>query len=56
MPIRKYVSGAQFGPEAIQVMVTAFESARTILNLDKPDDRLTDVVAKKVINLGSRAA
>lgn len=54
MPIRKFISGTTFNPETIQVMATAFERARTILNLDSPDDPLVEIVAKKVIALASQ--
>ena len=51
MAIKKYISGATFGPETIKDMTTAFERIRTILQLEDPDDPLVEVVAKKVISL-----
>ena len=54
MPIRKYIGGSVFGPEAIANMMTAFEGARTILNLDDPDDPMVETVAKKVVSLASQ--
>ena len=42
MAIKKYISGATFGPETIKDMTTAF------------DDPLVEVVAKKVISLASQ--
>jgi hypothetical protein len=54
MPIRKYISGAIFGPETIKDMTTAFERILSILNLENPDDPLVEVVAKKVISLASQ--
>ena len=54
MPIRKYIPGATFGPEAIKDMTIAFNEIRTILNLDNPDDPLIEVIAKKVISLASQ--
>jgi hypothetical protein len=53
MPIRKYIPGATFDPEAIKVMVSAFEGARTILNLSDANDPLVEIVAKKVVSLVS---
>ena len=47
MPIRKFIPGSSFDPEAIERMVTAFESARAALNLDDPNDPLVETVAKK---------
>jgi hypothetical protein len=54
MPIRKYTSGATFGPETIMEMTTAFERIRTILKLEDADDPIVEVVAKKVISLASQ--
>ena len=54
MPIRKFIPGSSFDPEAIERMVTAFESARTALNLDDPNDPLVETVAKKIISLASQ--
>ena len=54
MPIRKYISGATFGPETIQGMTTAFERIRVALKLEDPDDPLVEVVAKKVVSLASQ--
>lgn len=38
MPIRKYIAGATFNPETVEIMVTAFEKCRTMLNLNSPED------------------
>jgi hypothetical protein len=54
MPIKKFISGATFGPETIKDMTTAFERIRKILRLEDPDDPLVEVVAKKVISLASQ--
>jgi hypothetical protein len=54
MPIRKFIPGATFGPEAIKDMTTAFERIRVILNLENPNDPLIEVVAKKVVSLASQ--
>jgi len=54
MPIRKYIGGSVFGPETIAHMMSAFEGARTILNLDDPNDPMVETVAKKVISLASQ--
>jgi hypothetical protein len=54
MPIRKYMSGATFGPETISNMTTAFERIRKILKLEDPGDPLVEVIAKKVISLASQ--
>ena len=54
MPIRKYIPGATFDPEAIKNMATAFEKLQTILNLKIPHDPLIAVVAKKIVSLASQ--
>ena len=54
MPIRKFIPGSSFNPETIERMVTAFESARTVLNLNDPNDPLVEAVAKKIISLASQ--
>jgi hypothetical protein len=54
MTIRKYTSGATFGPETIKDMTAAFERIRTVLKLEDPDDPLVEVVAKKIISLASQ--
>ncbi len=54
MPIRKYIPGATFDPEAIKDMITAFERIRVVLNLENDYDPLVEVVAKKVISLASQ--
>jgi hypothetical protein len=53
MAIRKYIPGATFDPEAVKVMVSAFESARIILNLNDPNDPAIEILAKKIISLVS---
>lgn len=53
MPIRKYLGGASFDPETIEVMVRAFDDTRVILNVKSESDPLAEVVAKKVISLAS---
>ena len=54
MMIRKYISGATFGPGTIKDMTTALERIRTVWKLENPADPLVEVVAKKVISLASQ--
>jgi hypothetical protein len=54
MPIRKYTAGSSFDPDTIACMVTAFEGARTVLNLDDPNDPMVETVAKKIVSLASQ--
>jgi len=53
MPIRKFIPGSSFDPETIERMVTAFERARAVLNLDDPDHPLVETIVKKIISLAS---
>jgi hypothetical protein len=54
MPIKKYIAGSAFDPDAIAHMVAAFEAVRTILNLDDPNDPMVETVAKKIVSLASQ--
>jgi hypothetical protein len=54
MPIRKYIAGSAFDPDTIANMVSAFERARTILNLGDGNDPLVDAIAKKIVSLASQ--
>jgi hypothetical protein len=53
MPIRKYIAGAAFDPEAVARMSSAFEKACMILNVHGSDP-LVETLAKKVISLASQ--
>jgi aspartyl/asparaginyl beta-hydroxylase (cupin superfamily) len=53
MPIKKYLGGASFDPETIEIMVTAFNETRIILNVKNENDPLAEVVAKKIVSLAS---
>ncbi len=54
MPIRKYIAGATFDPEAIRTMDEALNEACTILNVHGPDDPMRDLIAKKVVSVASQ--
>jgi hypothetical protein len=54
MPIRKYIAGSAFGPEAIRIMVAAFDEACMILNVHGPDDPMSDIIAKKIVSVASQ--
>lgn len=53
MPIRKYIAGAAFDPDLIARMVTAFEKACGILNINGSDP-LVETVVKKIVSLASQ--
>jgi hypothetical protein len=54
VPIRKFIAGSSFDPETLARMVSAFEGARTVLNLHDPDDPVVETLAKKIISLASQ--
>ena len=49
MPIRPFLNGAVFEPEAIRNMSVAFESVCAELGLTDKDDPATRLVASKII-------
>ena len=49
MPIRPFLNGAAFEPEAIRNMSVAFESVCAELGLTDKDDPATRLVASKII-------
>ena len=54
MPIRPFLYGQAFDPEAIRDMSLAFESVCEALGLKTTDDPATRLVAEKVIELAQR--
>ena len=51
MPLRPFLNGAVFEPEAIRNMSVAFESVCAELGLSDKDDPATRLVASKIIEL-----
>ena len=51
MPIRPFLNGAAFEPEAIRNMSVVFESVCAELGLSDKDDPATRLVASKIIEL-----
>ena len=51
MPIRPFLNGAAFEPEAIRNMSVVFESVCAELGLRDKDDPATRLVASKIIEL-----
>jgi hypothetical protein len=51
VPIRPFLSGAAFDPEAIREMSLALESVCNTLGLKVIDDAATRLVAEKIIEL-----
>jgi hypothetical protein len=51
MPMRPYLDGQKFDPEAIRVMGLAFEMALVALRLADRGDLANEVIAHKIIDL-----
>jgi hypothetical protein len=51
MPITRYLKEAVFDPKAIESMSTAFEAVCKSLQLVTRDDRITEIIARKVIEV-----
>jgi hypothetical protein len=56
MPIRTFLPEQPFTPEAITVMSGAFERVCVDMRLNDRADRLTEVVAKRVIELATNGS
>jgi len=57
MPVRRFLEGATFGPDDLKVMSAAFDAALVELGLRDRDDRLIELVARKITSfakLGER--
>jgi len=54
MPIYRLLKNSPFGPEDIAVLTDAYERTLRKLSLVDRNDPLTEIVAKKVIELGQR--
>jgi hypothetical protein len=54
MPINRLLEGGVFGPEDIKVLNDAYESALRALHLGDRNDPLTELVAKKIIEVRQR--
>jgi hypothetical protein len=51
MPLTPYLMEATFDPQAIEAMSAAFEAVRASLQLADRSDPMTEIVARKVIEV-----
>lgn len=51
MPIYRYTKEAAYGPDEIQVMAEAYENALHTLRLVDRNDPVTELVAKKILEI-----
>jgi hypothetical protein len=54
MPIYKMLEKQTYGPEGISILSAAFEEALRSLGLTDRSDPVTELVAKKIIELANR--
>ena len=54
MPICRMLDDGAFDPVAVQALTSAFEQACAALSLNDCADPLTEIVAKKIIELARR--
>ena len=54
MPIYRLLGESAFDPETVKAMTTAFEDVLRQLDLVDRSDPLTDIVARKIIEIGRR--
>ena len=54
MPIYRLLERSAFGPEQIKPLAEAYEDALLSLRLNDRTDPVTEVVARKIIELGQR--
>jgi hypothetical protein len=51
MAIYRLIAIGTFGPDEIKVMIAAYESALTDLQLIDREDPLTELIAKSIVNV-----
>jgi hypothetical protein len=56
MTVHQLFGNTSFGPEEIAVLVAAYEQTLKKLGLVDRDDPITQMIAKKIIELGQRGA
>jgi hypothetical protein len=51
MSIHKLIANGSFGPKEIEVMSAAYEGALIDLGITNPDDLVTELIAKSIVNV-----
>src|SRR5213082_796457 len=54
MPIRRLVANEAFDPEAVEIIVTAFEDALGQLGLTNRDDPIVALVARRILTFAQQ--
>jgi hypothetical protein len=51
LAIHKLIGNGSFGPDEIEVMKAAYEAALADVGVTNPDDPITDLIAKAIVNV-----
>lgn len=51
MAICKLIANGSFGPDEIEVMNTAYKAAMIEVGVTDPDDPITDLIGKAIVNV-----
>jgi len=51
MALHKLIANGSFGPDEIEVMKAAYEAALVEVRVGNPDDPITDLVARAIVNV-----
>ena len=51
MSIHKLIANGSFGPKEIEVMCSAYEGALIDLGISNPEDLVTELIAKSIVNV-----
>ena len=51
MAIHKLIANGSFGPEEIEVMKAAYDAALVDVGVSNPDDPITYLIAKAIVNV-----
>jgi len=51
MAIYKLIANGSFGPDEIEVMRAAYEAALIDVGVNDPDNPITDLIAKSIVNV-----
>jgi len=49
--IHRLIGNGSFGPDEIEVMKAAYEAALADVGVTNPDDPITDLIAKAIVNV-----
>ena len=51
MAIYKLIANGSFGPDEIEVMKAAYKAALVDVGITNPDDPITELIAKAIVNV-----